>query len=110
MIAIGVVLLLGLAIFAGLYWQLRSVLGYLTAVALTLGLWGAAYGLRQSYAGVLPGLAGMTASLLLGLVGGRAVGRAGSGDDGSRWLWLLGTALVVAPLVAVLCLWLLAVG
>jgi hypothetical protein len=105
-VAVGLALLLGLAVYVGLYWQLRSTTAYLTAVAATLALWGTAYGLRRSYAGALPGFLGITASLLVGLIGGRAAWRARTVTDGSQWLWFLGAVLAVAPLMVVLFLWL----
>lgn len=106
MVAIVITLLLGLAIYAGLRWQVGSPMAFLIAVAGTLAIWGSAFLLQQSYAVVLPLVLGFVASTLLGLAGARAAWRARSAADGSEWLWFLGTALAVAPLLVVLVIWL----
>ena len=102
MIALGVALLLCLAVYGGLKLHFPGVTSYFIAVAATLAIWGAAFGLKGSYTAALPLLLGVIASVFLGLAGALAAWRARP-----SWPWLLGAGLAVAPLVAVLVRWLL---
>ena len=106
MVAIGVALLLGVAIYVGFRWHPSSLAAYLTAVGATLALWGTAIALRRSYAGVLPGLSSLLASVSLGLVGARAVWRIQAEGAKPPWVWLLATALALAPIAVTVALWL----
>jgi hypothetical protein len=105
-ITLGLAFLLGLTIYAGLRWQLQSLAGYFTAVVVALGLWASAFTLRQTYTAILPLFLGALASLLLALVGLRSAQRARHDDHGRPGFWLLGTCLVVAPLLLIVVLWL----
>jgi len=105
-ITLGLALLLGLTIYAGLRWQLQSLAGYFTAVVVTLGLWASALTLRQTYTVILPLLLGALASLLLALVGLRSALRARQDEHGRPGLWILGICLVVAPFLVVMVQWL----
>jgi hypothetical protein len=75
-ITLGLAFMLGLIIYSGVSWQLRSLAGYFTAVVVALGLWASAFTLRQTYTAILPLLLGAMASLLLALVGLRSAQRA----------------------------------
>ena len=105
MITLGLVFLLGLTIYAGVYWQLRSLAGYFTAVVIALGIWASAFALRQTYTAIIPLLLGPLASLLLALVGLRSALRARHDDGGQPGFWILGASLVVAPLLVMVVLW-----
>jgi hypothetical protein len=100
-ITLGLAFLLGLTIYAGVRWQLRSLAGYFTAVVVALGLWASAFALRQTYTAIVPLLLGALASLVLALVGVRSALRARQDDQGQPELWILGICLVVAPFLVV---------
>jgi hypothetical protein len=105
-ITLGLALLLGLTIYAGIYWQLKSLGGYFTAVAVALGLWASAFALRQTYTAIVPLLLGPLASVLLALLGLRSAQRVRQNEHGRPELWILGACLVVAPLLVMVVLWL----
>ena len=104
MITLGLALMLGLIIYLGIRWQLRSLAGYFTAVVLALGLWASAWALRQTYTAILPLLLGAMASLLLALVGLRSAHRAMHEDHGHPELWILGICFVATPFVVLVVL------
>ena len=106
MITLGLALLVGLTIYVGVRWQLRSLAGYFTAVVVALGLWVSAFALRQTYTAILPLLLGALASLLLALVGLRSALRARQDDHGQPGFWILGICLVVAPFLVIVVRWL----
>ncbi len=106
MVTVGVTLLLCLAIFAGCQWRLQSLTAFFAAVAVTLGIWGTTWALRQGYASIPPAFVGLLASAWLGVGGARATWRACAGGTGPQWLWLLGTCLALSPVVILLALWL----
>ena len=97
MVAISLALLLGLAIYAGLRWQLRSLTTYFVAVVGTLAIWGSSLAFRNSYTVILPLVFGALASLLLALVGIRAAWRGHIAGDGSRGFWIAGTCAALLP-------------
>ena len=105
MITLGLALLLGLTVYAGVRWRLQSLAGYFTAVLVALGLWASAFMLRQTYSAIIPLVLGALASLLLALVGLRSAQRAGQEAHGQPGLWLLGTGLVLAPFLVIAVLW-----
>ena len=104
MITLGLALMLGLIIYLGVRWQLRSLAGYFTAVVVALGLWASALALRHTYTPILPLLLGAMASLLLALVGLRSAHRATHEDHGHPELWILGICLVVTPFLVIVVL------
>ena len=106
MITLGLAFLLGLTIYVGVRWQLQSLAGYFTAVAVALGLWASAFTLRQTYTAILPLFLGALASLLLALVGLRSAHRARQDDQGHPGLWILGVCLVVTPFLVIGVQWL----
>jgi hypothetical protein len=103
-ITLGLAFLLGLTIYAGLRWQLRSLAGYFTAVLAALGLWAGAFTL-QTYTAILPLLLGVLASILLALVGLRSAQRTRQDVNGRPGLWILGTCLVVTPFLLMAARW-----
>jgi hypothetical protein len=98
-------LLIGLTIYVGGRWQLRSLAGYFTAVVVALGLWASAFTL-QTYTAILSLLLGALASLLLAVVGLRSAQRARQDDHGQPEFWILGIGLVVAPFLVIVVRWL----
>lgn len=106
MITLGLAFLLGLTIYVGIRWQLQSLAGYFTAVAVALGLWASAFMMRQTYTVILPLFLGALASLLLALVGLRSAQRARQDDQGHPGLWISGVCLVATPFLVIAVLWL----
>ncbi len=106
MVTATLALLLGLAIYVGLRWQLRSLPTYFVAVVGTLAIWGSTLAFRNSYTVMLPLVLGSLASLLLALVGVRGALVAASAGDGTRAFWIAGTCAVLAPFVLVIGAWL----
>jgi hypothetical protein len=104
-ITLGLTFLLGLTIYVGVRWQLRSLVGYVTAGVAALGLWASAFTL-QTYTAILPLLLGALASLLLALVGLRSAQRARQDGQGHVGLWILGICLVVSPFLVIVARWL----
>jgi hypothetical protein len=104
-ITLGLAFLLGLTIYVGVRWQLRSLAGYFTAGVAALGLWASAFTL-QTYTAILPLLLGALASLLLALVGLRSAQRARQDGQGHVGLWILGICLVVSPFLVIVARWL----
>jgi hypothetical protein len=104
-ITLGLAFLLGLAIYAGVRWQLQSLAGYFTAVVAALGLWAGAFTL-QTYTAIVPLFLGTLASLLLALVGLRSAQRARQDGHGNVGLWILGVGLAVTPFLAIMVRWL----
>jgi hypothetical protein len=101
MITLGLALLLGLTVYAGVRWRLQSLSRYFTAVLVALGLWASSFMLRQTYSVIIPLVLGALASVLLALVGLRSAQRAGQEAHGQPGLWLLGIGLVLAPFLVI---------
>ena len=89
--------LLGLAVYLGLRWQLQSLASYYIAVAVTLAIWASSLAFVNSYTIILPMLLGALGSLLLALAGLRAAWRGHVARDGSAAFWLAGTGAVLLP-------------
>jgi hypothetical protein len=94
-----VAILVAAAFYAGLTWYLRSRSAFLVGVAVTLALWGAAFGLPPSYSNALWFLLGVVGSVVFGLTGTLAWWRARAADPSSQWPWLVGSAMAVAPVI-----------
>lgn len=90
-------MLLGLAIFAGLRWQLRSLRTYYVAVAVALAIWSSSLAFWNQYTVILPLVFGALASLVLALVGIRGAWRSHIAGDLSRAFWIVGTCVVLLP-------------
>ena len=105
MITLALAFLLGLIIYVGVRWQLRSLAGYFAAVLAALGLWVSALTL-QTYTAILPLFLGACASLLLTLVGLRSAQRARRDGHGHLGLWILGICLVASPFLVIVMRWL----
>ncbi len=100
-VAIALALLLGLTIWAGLRWELRSLRGYYLAVAGALAIWASTLAFVNTYAVILPMVIGALASLILALVGIRGAVRAHRAGDGARDFWIAGTAAALLPFLLI---------
>jgi hypothetical protein len=105
MVAVGLVLLLIWAISLGFRWNLNNPGAYFGAVALVLTVWVITFGMSQSYAAMLPGMAAILGSIVLGLVGLRGIWRMRTSGSGYSPLWIIATACMIAPLAFIIWFW-----
>jgi len=96
-VAISFALLLGLAIFAGLRWQVRSLKTYYAAVVGALAIWSSSLAFWNQYVIILPLVFGGLASIMLALVGIRGARRSHLAGDASRAFWIAGTCVALLP-------------
>jgi hypothetical protein len=97
MVAVGLTLLLGLALYLGLTLRLRRLSTYYLAIAATLGVWASSIAFWNSYTVILPILVGALGSILLALAGLRAAWRAHAAGDAARAFWLAGVVVALTP-------------
>jgi hypothetical protein len=97
MVAVGMAVLLCLAIWVGATWRLESLKLYFALLAANLLVWSCMAFLLDSYAVILPIILGALASLLLALAGGRAGWRAYAAGDRAQVFWVAGVIVALLP-------------
>jgi uncharacterized membrane protein YedE/YeeE len=97
----GIVVVL-VALYAGLTYHFRSKTAFLVGVTITLGFWGAPFVLAPSYANALYVIVGVIGSAVFGSTGLAAWWRSRRPGENVEWSWLVAGGTAALPAIVLL--------